>query len=103
MDAATNIDIIRDMNGQNNDTIRLDDAIFVGLTNSGGVLSANQLSTTGVATQATAQIIYNAATGALSYDADGTGGAFSAVQFGILGQTTHPTAASISVNDFVVI
>ena len=104
LNATTNVDVIQDFSNVsgNNDTIHLDDAIFLGLVNgAGGVLSANQLSTTGVATQAAAQIIYNASTGALYYDADGTGSA-SAIQFATLGTTTHPTAASITVSDFII-
>ena len=104
LNATTNVDVIQDFGNAsgNNDTIHLDDAIFLGLVNgAGGVLSSNQLSTTGVATQATAQIIYNASTGALYYDADGTGSG-AAIQFATLGEATHPTAASITVSDFII-
>jgi len=105
LNAATNNDVIQDFSnggGNGNDTIRLDDAIFVGLVNAGGVLSSAQLSTTGVATASTAQVIYNASTGALYFDQDGTGSAYTAVQFAVLGDTTHPTAASITTADFII-
>ena len=103
LNASTNVDVIQDMNGAGDDTIHLDDAIFIGLVNGvGGVLSSAQLSTTGAATAATAQVIYNASTGALYFDQDGTGSTFSAIQFAILGDATHPTAASITTSDFII-
>ena len=48
---------------------------------------------------ATDRLIYNTTTGALYYDADGTG-VTAAVQVALLGSTTHPTLA---YDDFMVI
>jgi Ca2+-binding RTX toxin-like protein len=54
----------------------------------------------GVAPAATAgtRVIYDQTTGALSYDADGTG-AGAAVQIAIIGTTTHP---ALVASDFLV-
>jgi len=45
------------------------------------------------------RIIHDQSTGALYYDADGVGGV-SAVQFAVLGTTSHPT---LGAGDFVVV
>ena len=55
---------------------------------------------TGPAADSNTRIIYDPATGALSYDADGAGGV-AAVRFATLGTTTHPT--TLLNTDFVVI
>jgi serralysin len=62
------------------DKIELDDAIFAGLAL--GTLSADAFAT-GAATTAAQRILYNDNTGALSYDADGSG-AGAAIQFATL-------------------
>lgn len=66
-----------------------------------GALSAAAFDIVGATPAATAatRIIYDPATGALSYDADGTG-AGAAVVFAILGTAVHP---AISASDFLVI
>jgi Ca2+-binding RTX toxin-like protein len=64
------------------DTILLDDAIFTTL-GSPGTLAAGAFKASTAATDADDRIIYNAATGALLYDADGVGGV-AAVQFATL-------------------
>lgn len=45
-------------------------------------------------------VLYNSTTGALYYDADGSGSANSAVQFALIGTTTH---TALTAADFVVI
>jgi Ca2+-binding RTX toxin-like protein len=78
---TTNIDTIDDFNVIN-DTILLDNDIFtkVGAI---GDLTAGAFYTGTAAHDATDRIIYNKATGALFYDADGKGGA-AAVQFAVV-------------------
>jgi Ca2+-binding RTX toxin-like protein len=77
---AGNIDAISDFSVVD-DIMYLDDAVFAGLTV--GALSAGAFQTGASATQADDRIIYNAATGALLFDADGNG-AGAAVQFATL-------------------
>ena len=78
---ATNVDAIQAYNARN-DTILLDDAVFAAL-GSPGTLTAGAFNTGSVASQADDRIIYNSATGALLYDADGVGGV-AALQFATL-------------------
>ncbi|MFN0193739.1 MAG: M10 family metallopeptidase C-terminal domain-containing protein, partial [Aestuariivirga sp.] len=77
---ATNIDTIADFSVPN-DTIRLDDAIFAALA--AGTLAVAAFHTGAAAADALDRIIYNNATGAVLYDADGLGGA-AAQQFAVL-------------------
>ncbi|MFM7611676.1 MAG: calcium-binding protein, partial [Alphaproteobacteria bacterium] len=73
------------------DTILLDDAVFAAL-GFPGTLAAGAFKVGTAATDADDRIIYNSATGALLYDADGAGGA-AAVQFatltGVTGVVNH--------------
>ena len=81
---ATNIDRISDFtDGQ--DKIRLDDAIFVGLTVA-GVLDPNAFvaNASGQAENASQHIIYETDTGRLFYDIDGLDGV-GRVQFAVMG------------------
>ena len=91
---ASNVDSILDFNAAD-DTILLDDAVFAGLGL--GALAAGAFVTGGAAQDANDRIVYNQATGALFFDADGSG-AGAAVQFATL--TTLP---SLSAADFLVI
>jgi Ca2+-binding RTX toxin-like protein len=91
---AGNIDTITDFVVVD-DTIWIDDAIFTGLAL--GTLAAGAFQTGAAATQADDRIIYNAATGALSFDADGSG-AGAAVQFASL-----TTGLVLTNADFLVI
>ena len=77
------------------DTILLDDAVFSGLGL--GALAAGAFNTGSTALDADDRILYDAATGALYFDADGAGGA-AAVQFATLG-----TGLAITANEFTVI
>jgi hypothetical protein len=67
---VANIDTITDFSVPN-DTIRLDDAIFLALAT--GTLAAAAFHTGASAADTSDRIIYNSATGAVLYDADGTG------------------------------
>jgi Ca2+-binding RTX toxin-like protein len=78
---AGNIDRIADFSAVD-DTVRLENAIFTALTTT-GVLSAAAFTGGTAAGDAADRIIYNSATGALSYDADGAGGV-GQVQFATL-------------------
>ena len=88
------VDVIRDFQ-INRDTIVLNDAGFSSLST--GALSADNFRMTGTAADADDYIIYDAASGALFYDADGAGGA-AATRFATLQNT-----AAIDVEDFFVI
>lgn len=78
------------------DTIVLENAVFTALTST-GQLSSTAYYTGTAAHDATDRIIYNSATGALYYDADGTGAA-APVQFALLG-----TGIGITASDFTVV
>ena len=80
LNAAANVDRITDFNAVG-DTIRLDNAIFTGLAN--GDLAADAFHAGTAAADADDRIIYNSATGALSFDADGSG-AGAAMKFATL-------------------
>lgn len=77
------------------DTIKLDKQIFTHL--SSGVLEASQFVKGSTALDSNDYIIYNPSTGAVTYDADGSGVGFG-VQIALLGIKLGITAA-----DFVVI
>jgi serralysin len=74
---ATNMDTITDFNAAN-ETIQLTPFPFTALAT--GALAASAFHVGAAAHDADDRIIYNSATGALLYDADGTGGT-AAVQF----------------------
>ena len=87
-----NIDTILDFQ-PGVDVIALDDAIFTGLAP--GALPAGAFNTGTTAQDADDRILYDAATGALYFDADGIA---SAVQF-----ATVQVGLTLSASDFVVI
>jgi Ca2+-binding RTX toxin-like protein len=92
--ASNNKDTIADfLSGT--DVIQMSMAVFTTITGEIGGLSANQYwSGPGVvaAHDADDRIIYNTITGALYYDADGSGSG-AKVQIALLGVTTHPALA----------
>ena len=93
--AATNKDTITDF-VSGTDELDFSKAIFTKLGAVGGLTDAQFWSGAGVtaAHDSSDRIIYDTTTGVLSYDADGTGGAFAAVQVAIIGTTTpHPALA----------
>ena len=102
LNATTNVDTITDFNS-GADKINLENT-GAGLFNallSTGVLSAGALDIVGIgaAADGNTRIIYDPVSGALYYDADGTGVAGS-VQFATLGTTIHP--GTVVNTDFVV-
>ena len=98
--SPANVDTIRDFSS-GIDRIRLDDDVFSALT-AGTALSAEQFHSGAGATaahDASDRIVYDTASGALYYDADGIDGA-AAIRFAILGTASHPALAA---SDFVVV
>ena len=91
---GSNVDSIDDFTAAD-DTIALDDAVFTGLAT--GALSAGAFVIGSAAGDADDRIIYNSATGALYFDADGNG-AGAMVQFATLNG-----APAITASDFIVI
>jgi Ca2+-binding RTX toxin-like protein len=91
---SKNIDVILDFNVRN-DTIRLNDQAFTKLKH--GKLSSSSFVIGDKALDSKDQIIYNNKTGALLYDADGSGRG-AAVKFATIDDRLKITAA-----DFVVI
>ena len=91
---TTNVDQITDFN-VTDDTIWLSQSIFNAL--SAGQISASEFTIGAAATTASQRIIYNSTNGAVSYDADGVGGA-AAIRF-----ATLATGLSLTEADFVVV
>ena len=77
--SAGNVDTITDFQS-GVDVIALSASLYSGLGPAGSMVGLS------------ANLMYNSATGALSYDADGAGGVAS-VQIAVLGTSTHPTVA----------
>jgi Ca2+-binding RTX toxin-like protein len=94
LDPAGNVDRIRDFRASD-DTLRLDSAVFVGLTD--GALSANAFALTSAAVEADDRIVYDQSTGNLFFDADG-GARDNQTLF-----ATLTNRASITASDFFVI
>jgi serralysin len=91
---AANVDRIADFQ-TGADKIALDDSVFAGLAP--GALPAEAFLTGAAAADADDRILYNPATGTLSFDADGVGGT-EAVVFAIVQPALALTAA-----DFIVV
>ena len=79
---SNNVDHIQFYN-ELDDTILLDAAFFLGIGSAGSILTASSFTVGTAATSIDHRIIFNSATGALSYDGDGNG-AGTPVQFAIL-------------------
>jgi serralysin len=77
------------------DTFHLDSFVFSALAD--GALAADAFHVGDTAADADDRIVYNAANGALFYDADGSG-AIAAVQFAQVS-----TGLGLSHNDFVIV
>ncbi len=92
---ANNVDEITDFNVAA-DTVRLENAIFKGLTSGTLKASAFASNNSGNATDAQDRIIYEKDTGKLFFDKDGTGGA-AKVQFALLDKGLAMTSADFFV------
>ncbi|MBL8336569.1 MAG: calcium-binding protein, partial [Rhodoferax sp.] len=93
---AGNIDIVQDF-AVVDDTVWLENAVFTALV-ANGPLGAGQLRAgAGVSTAADGDdfILYNSSTGALYYDADGSGVGAAPVQFALLGAGLGLTVADL--------
>ena len=90
---AGNVDAIVDYTVAD-DAIQIDNAVFTGLA--AGALAASAFRTGAAAADADDRIIYNSATGALLFDADGNG-AGAAVQFATLSAGLAMTAGEFTV------
>ena len=88
---ATNRDRITDFSHAEGDTIRLSKAVFAGIGHTGALRADEFYAAAGAshAHDASDRIVYDTASGVLSYDADGVGGQ-AAVQIAQMGATTHP-------------
>ncbi len=94
--ATSNLDTITDfVSGA--DKLQFSKKVFAGLGKAAGSLTDAQFAYSTETLTTTDRIIYNTSTGALYYDADGSGGA-SAVQVALIG--SHPT---IVVADFSIV
>jgi Ca2+-binding RTX toxin-like protein len=95
---ATNVDLVLDYSVVD-DTVQLENAVFTALTTLGTLGVGNFLGGAGVtgAQDADDFVLYDSITGALYYDADGSGLASAAVRFGTLSSALGLTNA-----DFVV-
>jgi Ca2+-binding RTX toxin-like protein len=94
LDPAANVDRIRDFRASD-DTLRLDNAVFVGLTD--GALAATAFALSSAAAEADDRVVYDQSTGNLFFDADG-GARDNQTLF-----ATLTNRASITAADFFVI
>jgi serralysin len=85
-----NVDTIKDFSTSDDDRITLDNHIFKALHNAGEMDPDNFVANaSGTAMDANDYIVYDTDSGALLYDADGSG-AGAAVQFAQIGTDAHP-------------
>ena len=93
---GTSIDTITDFSVVD-DTIRLEDSVFVGLGAGALAASAFAANTTGLATSAAHRILYETDSGAVFFDADGSG-AGARVQFALLAP-----GLALTAGDFIIV
>ena len=99
---AGNIDTIADFERPglpSGDAIWLNHLSFSGLATGGLAPTAFEAGTDNLANATATRVVYNTSSGALFFDADGSGAVFSPVQFATL--ATHPDA--LAASDFLVI
>ena len=95
LNSGTNLDSITDFSIIQGDTIQLSRNIFTAFTTT-GTLAASAFFVGAAATNATQRILYNSASGLLSYDSDGTG-AIGAIGFATLSSGLALTNSSFSI------
>jgi Ca2+-binding RTX toxin-like protein len=91
---AGNVDTVQDFSGAEGDRIVLSRSVFAAAGYDALASSAFALGT--AATTASHRIVYNQATGDLSYDADGAGGV-AAVKFAVIANHLQLSAASFQI------
>jgi uncharacterized delta-60 repeat protein len=94
--ASSNLDTITDF-VSGTDKLQFSKKVFAGLGKAVGNLTDAQFAYSTESLTTTDRIIYNTSTGALYYDADGSGSASSAVQVALIGTSTHPSLAVIDI------
>ncbi|MBD0416869.1 calcium-binding protein [Oryzicola mucosus] len=94
---ASNVDTITDFYAPD-DSIRIDNAVFLGLSAGNLSSAAFRANTTGNAADASDRIIYETDTGELYFDRDGSGSTYQPVLFAILSNQE-----TISYKDFLII
>ncbi len=95
LNSGTNLDSITDFSIIQGDTIQLSRNVFTAFTTT-GTLAASAFFVGAAATNATQRILYNSASGLLSYDSDGTG-AIGAIGFATLSSGLALTNSSFSI------
>ena len=105
LSAATNSDTITDFSAAAGDRLVLDRAIFTTLNRGGSLSSSAFRAGAGLVSAAAAadRILYDTSSGALRYDADGSGSVYSAVQFATLASAPLATAPSLSASAFQLV
>jgi Ca2+-binding RTX toxin-like protein len=84
------------------DTIGLENSVMTALGLTAGTLTMEQFYSSSTAVKgndADDRIVYNSTSGALYYDADGSGSG-AAIQIALMGMTTHPT---LTYQDFLIV
>ncbi len=95
LNAGTNRDLVTDFSLAQGDRIELENSVFTALPTT-GTLAASAFFKGASATSTTHRILYNNATGLLTYDSDGTG-ATTAVAFAVLSPGLSLTNANFIV------
>jgi Ca2+-binding RTX toxin-like protein len=105
LSGATNIDTITDFSAAAGDRLVLDRAIFTTLNSGGSLNSSAFRAGAGLVSAAAAadRILYDTSSGALRYDADGSGSVYSAVQFATLASAPLASAPSLSASAFQLV
>jgi Ca2+-binding RTX toxin-like protein len=101
LNARSNMDTITDFES-GTDTIGLENSVMTALGLTAGTLTMEQFYSSSTAVKgndADDRIVYNTTTGALFYDADGSGSG-AAIQIALMGMTTHPT---LTYQDFLIV
>ena len=97
METSVNRDTIADFN-LSEDKIQFSKAFFTGFTSDAFTASMFASSTGAMSTST--RLIYNNTTGVLSYDADGSGTQYQAIEVALIGVTSH---AQLNASHFEIV